>query len=61
MTYQGIVQDGVIIFTGGANLPEGTEVAIVPMPGGVAKQVEHERLKALEELAAQAQELDMGY
>ena len=60
MTYQGIVQDGVIIFTGGAILPEGTQVKIVPMPGNAA-EVGQERLKALEELAAQAQELDMGY
>lgn len=60
MTYQGIVQDGVIIFTGGAILPDGTPVKIVPMPGDAA-EANQDRLKALEELAAQAQELDMGY
>jgi len=60
MTYQGIVQDGVIVFTNGAILPEGTQVKIVPMTVGAA-EADQERLKALEELAAQAQELDRGY
>ncbi|HJT36461.1 MAG TPA: hypothetical protein VJ783_30845 [Pirellulales bacterium] len=60
MTYQGKVQDGVVVFINGAALPEGTQVTIVPLPGETDEK-NRERLKALEELAAQAQELDMGY
>lgn len=60
MTYQGKVQDGVVVFINGAALPEGTHVTIVPLLGETDEK-NRERLKALEELAAQAQELDMGY
>ena len=30
MTYQGTVQNGVVVLVGGATLPEGTRVTIVP-------------------------------
>lgn len=30
MTYQGKVQGGVIVLTGGLSLPDGTEVTVVP-------------------------------
>lgn len=30
MTYQGTVQNGVVVLTGGVSLPEGTQVTVVP-------------------------------
>ncbi|HEX7378366.1 MAG TPA: hypothetical protein VF278_14705 [Pirellulales bacterium] len=32
MTYQGTIQNGVVVLTGGAKLPEGATVTVVPVP-----------------------------
>jgi hypothetical protein len=34
MTYQGTVQNGVVVFSNGVKLPDGTEVTVVPISAG---------------------------
>lgn len=36
MTYQGTVQNGVVVLGGGATLPEGTQVTVVPTSADIA-------------------------
>jgi hypothetical protein len=51
MTYQGTVQNGVVILADGATLPEGTAVTILPEVAAIAPPIYDASMSLGEKLA----------